>query len=273
MQTFLYVDSLYKKTYQPKMKFGNPQIEKNGSTKMRHVVKPSYVLKAAQKEINHCLQKIPLMNSMYGGVPGKNNVLNALQHIDNIFFLTIDLKNFFGNITNTQVHQALIDHGFTWQEARYITRITTLHGSLPQGAPTSSVLANLCFENTALMLEAFCKERNITFTIFVDDLTFSSSKYFKHYTDQIIEILYNNSFYINQDKVHYKKHRCEITGLIVKKGKLSLPKDMLNHINKPAIKRYANAVAKQYNEYMLLKQQTTRLFRIGTPDKEFDSDK
>jgi len=187
---------------------------------------------------------------MHGGVPKRNNVLNALCHIDNLFFLTIDLKNFFGNITNTQVHQTLISRGLRWEEARIITRLTTLKGSLPQGAPTSTTLANLAFAPTTKLLEDFCKERDIIFTAFVDDLTFSSSRNFKHLVDQIIAILQNNGFFVNLKKIHYKKGCCEITGVFIKKGKLSLPKSILERVEKVEIRRYVHSVEKQYKTHL-----------------------
>jgi RNA-directed DNA polymerase len=240
-------DRFYKKHSQPKMKFGCPQINNDGSFRMRDITKPIYSLKILQKEINSHLKEFELPNCMHGGIKERNNFENAYQHINNKYFFTIDLKKFFTNITNSRVHQTLTSRGFAWNEARAITNRTTYKGSLPQGAPTSTILANLVFAPTAAFLENFCKERDIIFTVFVDDLTFSSSQCFRQYTNQILETLQQNGFFVNHNKIHYRKNCCEITGIIIRRGKLFLPKQILNHRNKPGVKKYIADIVKQYD--------------------------
>ncbi|MBE9584544.1 RNA-directed DNA polymerase [Mucilaginibacter sp. JRF] len=231
------------------MKFGTPQENSDGSFKKRDIIKPVYYIKVLQRGLNDQLKNLEIPDCMYGGITERNNVVNALEHISGRFFFTVDLKGFFNNITNSQVHQTLISRGFTWNEARAITNLTTYKGSLPQGAPTSTTLANLVFSSTAEFLETFCKERNITFTVFVDDLTFSSIECFKKHTNQILETLKQNGFFVNHRKIHYRKHSCEVTGIIIRKGKLFLPKEIISHRNKPGVDKYIESVLKQYNAY------------------------
>ncbi len=216
---------------------------------MRKITRPVERLKIVQKQINNCLKEYDLPDCMYGGVSEKNNFDNAVPHKSSRYFLTIDLRNFFGNITNAIIYQTLINNRFTWKEAREITIISTYKGSLPQGAPTSTVLANLSFAPTAIILEDFCRERNIIFTVFVDDLSFSSCQCFEHDIHEICQLIKKGGFFVNHKKIHYKKNCCEITGLYVKRGKLSLHKNILININKPGIKEYINSVKDQYNKH------------------------
>jgi RNA-directed DNA polymerase len=236
----------YREYEQAKIKFGSEQVEKNGDKRMRKVSSPIARLKEEQRRLLKRLEEFILPGCMYGGVRGRNNILNALQHLNGKYFFTVDLKNFFKNISNAQIHQTLIGLGITWVDARKITRVTTLNQSLPQGAPTSTILSNLAFVKKALILAAYCEANNITFTIFVDDLTFSSPKCFKHHKAKILELISGKNFRINHSKIHYRKNSCEITGLIVKKRKLQLPKIMLQHIDKPGIRAYANRVERMY---------------------------
>ncbi|MDP9080307.1 MAG: reverse transcriptase family protein [Bacteroidota bacterium] len=246
-------DKLYDIYEQPKMKYGDPQVNKDGTLRMRKITSPVYRLKIVQQNIDTWFKEFELPGSMYGGVPGRNNFDNAVPHKNNNFFLSIDLRNFFGNITNSVVHQTLVSNGFTREEASFITRITTFKGSLPQGAPTSTTLANMSFAPVALLLENFCQERNITFTVFVDDLTFSSKKCFKNEIGDILLLLKNNGFYVNHKKIHYKKHSFEITGLYVKRGKLHLHREVLKNIHKPGIKEYIHAFNKNAEKYQIKK--------------------
>lgn len=238
-------DLYYKECSRRKMKFGSPQINSDGSPRMRDIIQPVYSLKILQRQLNNQLKELELPDCMYGGIEERNNVGNAFQHNNGKYFFTVDLKRFFSNITNSRINQMLISRGFNWQEARIITNLTTYKGSLPQGVPTSTTLANLSFAPTAMLLEKFCKERQITFTVFVDDLTFSSSRCFKQHTNKILEMLKQNRFFVNKNKIHYRKGSCEITGIIVRNGSLFLPNEILNHQNKLGVKGYISAVAKQ----------------------------
>lgn len=223
-------EALYDKVEIPKKKFGDFQLNDDGSIRFRLVCKPFHPLKSEQKKINKHLNKYDLPNSIYGGVLGRNNFLNALQHIDNKHFFKVDLKEFFSRINNSQIHHTLINRGFIWEEARVITRITTLNGSLPQGAPTSTTLANFVIAPLATALEQFCSKNNITFTAFVDDLTFSSPKPFKHLTSQILELIKTAKFIVNHKKISYRTGCCEITGIFINKGKLFLPKEIIKTV-------------------------------------------
>jgi RNA-directed DNA polymerase len=158
------------------MKFGKPQEGKNNSIKLRHLIPPVQSLKLIQSRICNHLQKVYLPDCMYGAVDESNNVLNALQHIESKYFFTIDLKDFFSKISHKQVHQMFIENGYCWEAARILTKLTTYKYNLPQGAPTSPVIANLAFKQTALQLMEIIKGYGITFTTFLDDLTFSSKK-------------------------------------------------------------------------------------------------
>ncbi len=244
-------EKFYKLKIKPKKKFGRFQEGENGSIKLRYLIPPVHLLKLIQSKICNHLEQIELPDSMYGSIKGSNNVINALQHIENIYFFKIDLKNFFSNITNKQVHHALMENGFAWEIARILTKLTTYQCSLPQGAPTSPVLANLAFTKTARQLEAFIKGNDITFTIFLDDLVFSSKKNFKHLTIQILDIIRSNGFFPHNKKINYRKYICDVTGLLVGNGKLKLVSKMQSEaIINPRVRGYARFVNEYYNFYL-----------------------
>ena len=114
------LDEFYSKKIEPKMKFGRRQ-ENEVCCKLRHIVPPKRSLKIIQRRVNKQLKKIKLPDCMYGSITKRSNILNALQHIENNFFLTIDLKNFFSRINNNQVHSTFIDNGYCWETARILS--------------------------------------------------------------------------------------------------------------------------------------------------------
>ena len=237
----------YSPKIRPKKKYGNFQRDCSGKIKYRNLLVPDYILKSRQQFIAQLLNTIVLPGYMYGSVKGRNNIQNALQHLNHEYFLTVDLKKFFYHITHHQVNKVFNEHGFSPSVSRVLTQLTTYQASLPQGAPSSSVIANLVFLNTGNKLYTLAKNNGLTFTTFLDDLTFSSNYNFKNLIPQIIEIIRHANFCIAYEKIHYRKDYCEITGVFVKRDHLELPyvisnKTKSNH----NLKVYANQIEK-YN--------------------------
>ena len=245
-------EKFYYKKIKPKKKFGKFQEGENGSIKLRHLIPPVQSLKIIQNKIVNHLEQVKLPDCMYGSIKGSNNIINALQHIENIFFLKVDLKSFFSNISNKQIQFSLIENGFTWEVARILTKLTTFQCSLPQGAPTSPALANISFIKTAKQLENFIKGHGITFTIFLDDLIFSSKKDFKDLVIQILNIIRSNGFFPHNKKISYRKYVCDVTGLLVGNGKLKIISEMRKEAETNSrVRGYINFVNEYYSYYLL----------------------
>src|SRR5258705_3786226 len=111
-------------------------------------------------------------------------------------------------------------NNFSPTVSKILTQLTTYKGGLPQGPPSSPIIANLVFIKTGNQLNNVVKNYSIIFTSFLDDLSFSSKKDFKALTQNLIEIIKSNGFYINHKKVNYKVSRPELTGTIIHQNKL-----------------------------------------------------
>lgn len=250
------IDSHYYKKIRPKIKFGKMQEGPNKTIKLRHLIPPKRKLKLIQKKIRFQLQKITLPNCMYGAIKHRNNVDNALVHIENKFFLSIDLKDFFKRINHFQIYYTYVENGYCAEVARILTKLSTYNYSLPQGAPTSPVLANLAFKKTTLELLELIKDRNITFTTFLDDLTFSSKDDFLVLKQQILKIIKKNKFFPHPEKVCYCTDKCDVTGIFVGNGTLEIHPQMLHEAKiNCKVSNYVMYVQKRYQNYMLSKKQ------------------
>jgi RNA-directed DNA polymerase len=80
----------------------------------------------------------------------------------------------------------------------------------------------LVFVKTGQKLQLFAKENRITFTSFVDDLTFSAPIDFKNKAQFIIDTLIEDGFKISHNKTFYKTKNPVVTGLVVKNNRLGL---------------------------------------------------
>lgn len=68
---------------------------------------------------------------------------NAKVHSSQRNLARIDVKKCYPSITNTMAYRVLRSLGFGPEPARLLTRLCTRSGHLPQGAPTSDMIANL----------------------------------------------------------------------------------------------------------------------------------
>lgn len=235
---------------------GEPKLDKEGNIKKRKINSSTEELKKIQKRISNYIKSISkLPDYFYGGVKKRDNIKNAKYHQGNKYIFTTDLKDFFPSISYKQVYQILIELDFAPDIARIITKLTTKNFQIPQGVPTSTLLANLVFRKTGDKIFRIAKENHLKFSIFVDDLTISSPKDFKSLTLDIIDILKKDGYRISHDKTFYKTDKPQVTGIRVYNDKIkclpiykrilkNTPKDKLNDKRIKGIKAYTERISK-----------------------------
>jgi len=204
-------------------KDGSPKLDKNGIQKKRILYPSLGRLKVIQRRINKTvLAKLCLPDYAYGAVKNRDNVMNARKHQGKKFNFTTDLTAFYPSINHHMVNEMFLSFKFSPTVARILTQLTTYKGMIPQGAPTSSAVANLVFIKTGKKLQQFAVENGITFTSFVDDLTFSAPVDFKDKTQAFIDALVSDGYRISHSKTSYKTKNPVVTGVVVKNNKLDL---------------------------------------------------
>ena len=243
------IDSHYRERVEQKLdpKTGKPKTYLDGSIKER-VIRPSKrKLKLIQSKIkDRILSKIELPNNVHGGVKTKSNITNAKPHQGNKYIFVTYLKEYFPSIKSKKIHDLFIELGYNKQFALQMTRLTTWKGEVPQGTPTSTHLSNLYFLKTDNELIKLCKENNITYTRYVDDLTFSSPSDFSHLISDLLDIIKKNGLKISYRKTNYQKNQT-VTGIVVLHHKIEAPKKLflkykLEIDNHPSCKPYTNYV-------------------------------
>jgi RNA-directed DNA polymerase len=211
----------YRHYFIPKKSGGNRQIDA-----------PNQLLKRIQKKMNRCLQGIYLEIQppcAHGFVihprdqkKAANIVENALPHIGKKQVLNLDLENFFPSIKAKRIRDLFKGEIFQFTDnmANAITLLTTINGHLPQGAPTSPVLSNLVCLSLDKQLMAWCEEREINYTRYADDLSFSCDEPF---TPELISgirsIIALHDFRVNEKKLRKRANNKKqtVTGLVVNK--------------------------------------------------------
>ena len=114
--------------------------------------------------------------------------------------------------------------------AEQIFSICTINGNLPTGAPTSPYIANLILREFDFEIEEICKNFDVNYSRYMDDLFFSTDK--PQYILSLVELevlkqFKELGFEVNVDKIKYisSNKRQQVLGLGVNNNKPVLTKE------------------------------------------------
>jgi len=219
---------------------GNPisyyhkdRIDKKG--KKRPTDTPIGKFREINDRINLLLQQVELPDYVKGGVRGESPVTNAMCHAGKPLVVRIDIKSFFPNIKQHRVFLMFVnEQGCSEPVALILTRLTTLHGAVPQGFPTSTSVATLVSLPLTKRLSNFAMSCNVCFTQYVDDFIFSGPTSFGDRVGKLLEIIREEGFEVNPNKVDLmiRDHEQVATGVRVNSKALDVPKKMITDIRK-----------------------------------------
>lgn len=202
--------------------------KKNG--KLRQICTPNNDLKIIQKRINRSIfENIEYPNYLFGGIAGQDYVKNAKRHAGAQALITVDVCDFYPNIKSKAVEN-IFQHfcKFPPVVSKLLTALTTLNGCVPQGACTSSHLANLVFFDLEHRIVSEFNDRKLVYSRLLDDICVSSKKLIKpkdvtSTIDKVAALLSARGFSIRRDKtritsISNPENLMEITGLWLNRG-------------------------------------------------------
>jgi RNA-directed DNA polymerase len=213
----------------------------------RLIEMPKSRLREIQRLLLHgLLERIPVHQAAHGFIPGRSCLTHASLHQGKAAVIRMDLQDFFSSIPASRIHALFAKLGCPTSVARLLTGISThptpwrelnsrenraripfaqrqrLHTPhLPQGAPTSPALANLCAFRLDLRLDALAKSLNAVYSRYADDLVFSGDKDFLARAERfhilVAAIALEEGFSLNMRKTRIMGagQRQKITGLVV----------------------------------------------------------
>jgi hypothetical protein len=157
---------------------------------------------------------------------------NARLHIRKKTLISEDIKQFFPSVRRSIIFDI-------WQRffrfppvvAECLTKLTTKEGALPQGAKTSSLLANLVFWENEWSLAAELHERGIIYSRLTDDISCSSDaaltkQQITHCIEAIRTMCRRKDLHLKRQKQTIARagYRMVATKLVVN-AKTALPKE------------------------------------------------
>ena len=193
---------------------------------VRELLVPDELLKAIQRKITDVLLSLEEISPYatayrYGG----STVVNAKPHLKNKVMLKLDIRQFFDHIIYPLVKEkAFPEKRYSESNRVLLTLLCTYKDALPQGAPTSPAISNIIMKDFDDLVGGWCNKRNITYTRYCDDMTFSGD--FK--PGEVILVVKNElekmGFFLNAKKtvILHRGQKKIVTGIVVNE-KLNVP--------------------------------------------------
>ncbi len=217
--------------------------------RLRLIEAPKSRTKAIQRRIlTGILDAIPPHDAAHGFRKGRSIKSFAAPHTGKRIVLKIDLHNFFPSVRAAQVRSLFHTVGFPEEVADLLTGLCTnatpdhvwperasssrdsdiesirrlyRRPHLPQGAPTSPALANLCAFRLDCRLAGLARAANAAYTRYADDLAFSGDDTFARVARRFLvhatAVVMDEGFSVYHRKTRLMRQgvRQQLTGLVV----------------------------------------------------------
>jgi RNA-directed DNA polymerase len=222
------------------------------SGSIRLIETPKSHLKDLQRRILFAiLDRVPSHSAVHGFVKGRSIQTFAAPHVGQRVVLRMDLENFFPSFAGVRVQSFFRTIGYpetvadllgglatnavprsTWLnvikqpgwalDPGELWHVQSMYARphLPQGAPTSPSLANLCSYRLDCRLSGLAQSAGATYTRYADDLAFSGGEDFagrvEHFATYVAAILGEEGFTVQHRKTRIMRQstRQHLAGLV-----------------------------------------------------------
>jgi retron-type reverse transcriptase len=252
----------------------------NGDIRLIEAPKPR-TKQLQQQILSGILEKVPTHPSAHGFVKGRSIKTFTAPHVGQRVVLRMDLKQFFPSFRAARIQTIFRTMGYpepvadllggictnctpreVWNkygleadyDCRWQARVLYCRPHLPQGAPTSPALANLCTHRADCRLSGLAKTVGARYTRYADDLAFSGDSGFERgierFSTHVAAILIEEGFH-----VHHRKTR------VMRQG-------VRQHLAGVVVNRHLNIMRSDFDR---LKATLTNCVRLGPESQNLDT--
>ena len=205
--------------------------KKNGS--FRELSVPDAILKKIQSAIaNKILAYEPISQYAQAYKPGASVQRNAAHHVGKKKILKLDIKHFFDSILYSTVKDKCFPAERFSEPIRILLSMLCYNReALPQGAPSSPIITNIIMRDFDEKVGRFCEEKNVSYTRYCDDMTFSGDFDEKPIIEFVKAELFEHGYLLNNKKtvVISSSGRQIVTGVVVNE-KVTVPAEYKSKI-------------------------------------------
>jgi hypothetical protein len=220
------------KTQRPRLAHYHYRVLTKQSGTIRLIEAPKSRLKALQRQIlAQILDRIPPHSAAHGFLAGRSVKTFTAPHLRQRVVLKMDLRDFFPSISGVRIQTIFRTAGYpesvadllggictnavpraVWNAAEadadqtHLQEARILHTRphLPQGAPASPALANICAYRVDCRLAGLAHSAGAQYTRYADDLAFSGAEDFERgverFSTHVAAILMEEGFSVNHRK-------------------------------------------------------------------------
>lgn len=190
-----------------------------GNGEYRKLYVPDEELKLLQKRIaDIILARVEISPYATAYRVGGSPLKNAAPHVGHELLLKLDIRHFFDKITYALVRTyAFPSNVFSDSNSTLLATLCCYRDCLPQGAPSSPAISNIIMRDFDNVVGAWCSERNITYTRYCDDLTFSGLFEPSSVKQFVSDELHKMGFFLNEKKTVCVRdgQKMSVTGIVV----------------------------------------------------------
>lgn len=197
----------------------HPVVISKKSGGRRKLLVPDALLRTIQRNLlHHVLEEFQISEFACAYKKGTSIVDNARPHVGAKLVLKLDIQDFFDQITWILVYQnAFPGTHFPPAIRKMLTEFCCVRDRLPQGAPTSPTVSNLVMRPFDVHMGEWCREREIRYTRYCDDLTFSGVFAPEEVIRKVRGFLQVYGFELNRKKTRVlgRGNAQSVTGIVV----------------------------------------------------------
>lgn len=213
-----YLPCLYTVSNQTETHY-HPVVISKKSGGRRKLLVPDALLRTIQRNLlHHVLEEFQISEFACAYKKGTSIVDNARPHVGAKLVLKLDIQDFFDQITWILVYQnAFPGTHFPPAIRKMLTEFCCVRDRLPQGAPTSPTVSNLVMRPFDVHMGEWCREREIRYTRYCDDLTFSGVFAPEEVIRKVRGFLQVYGFELNRKKTRVlgRGNAQSVTGIVV----------------------------------------------------------
>lgn len=194
--------------------------------KARKVQKPAPRLLAIHERILKLLRCVRVPDYMQFALKGTSYKRNAEAHLQKRNVATLDIRNFFGSTSKSKVFNFFKeDLKSPGDVANLYADLVTFENFLATGSPLSPLMSFYANKNLFDDLYNLASAYDLTFTCYVDDLTFSGDKISDGFLWKVKKIIaaYGHAIASGKTKLFRNGRPAHITGVVVHEGAVRVP--------------------------------------------------
>lgn len=215
------------------------EIEK-GSGGFRTIYDPCKELKQVQRRIKNLLSRISIPTWVFSGRKSVCHVDNGKYHEHSFYFIQSDLHAFYDTCSRERVYRLFKDRFKCSSDVSSLlsdlTTLTLEDGStvIPTGSPCSQLVAFFAYQDMFNELHNLACNHGCRFSLYVDDLTFSSKTPFSNpaaFKKKLLQIVkrYGHSLSLSKTAYRGADETKIVTGVAITKEGVSAIPNKLRH--------------------------------------------